>query len=47
MKNYSFICSKIGFKTLYYPLGHMIDRDIKSLLSKMESNGYIVELIKD
>lgn len=47
MKGYSFVCSKAGFKTEYYPLVNMVDKAIKSLLARMESNGYNVELIKD
>ena len=47
MKGYSFVCSKSGFKTEYYPLSSMMDKAIKALLTRMESNGYNVELIKD
>jgi hypothetical protein len=47
MKGYSFVCSKSGFRTEYYPLVNMVDKAIKSLLARMESNGYQVELIKD
>jgi hypothetical protein len=47
MKGYSFVCSKAGVKTEYYPLDRMMDKAIKALLSRMESNGYLVELIKD
>ena len=47
MKGYTFICSKSGFRTEYYPLSNMMDKAIKALLTKMESNGYLVELIKD
>ena len=47
MKVYSFVCSKSGFRTEYYPLDRMMDNAIKALLSRMESNGYLVELIKD
>jgi hypothetical protein len=47
MKNYSFVCSKQGFKTEYYPLDGLVDKAIKALLTRMENNGYLVELIKD
>lgn len=47
MKGYSFVCSKAGVKTEYYPLDLMMDKTIKALLKKMEDNGYLVELIKD
>jgi hypothetical protein len=47
MKGYSFVCSKSGFKTEYYPLSNMMDKAIKALLTRMENNGYLVELIKD
>ena len=47
MKGYTFVCSKVGFKTEYYPLSNMMDKAIKALLARMESNGYLVELIKD
>ena len=47
MKGYTFVCSKSGFKTEYYPLSNMMDKAIKALLTRMEGNGYLVELIKD
>ena len=47
MKGYTFVCSKAGVRTEYYPLSNMVDKAIKALLSRMESNGYLVELIKD
>ena len=47
MKGYTFVCSKQGFRTEYYPLSNMMDKAIKALLTKMENNGYLVELIKD
>ena len=47
MKGYSFVCSKAGVRTEYYPLSNMVDKAIKSLLKRMEDNGFLVELIKD
>jgi arginyl-tRNA--protein-N-Asp/Glu arginylyltransferase len=47
MKGYSMVCSKMGYKTQYYPLSHMMNSDIEVLLSVMENYGYVVELIKD
>ena len=47
MKGYTFVCSKAGVRTEYYPLSNMVDKAIKALLSRMESNGYLVECIKD
>jgi hypothetical protein len=47
MKGYSFVCSKAGVRTEYYPLSNMVDKAIKALLKRMEDNGYLVELIKD
>ena len=47
MKGYTFVCSKAGLRTEYYPLSNMMDKAIKALLTRMEGNGYLVELIKD
>jgi hypothetical protein len=47
MKGYTFVCSKAGSRTEYYPLSGMMDKAIKALLTRMENNGYLVELIKD
>ena len=47
MKGYTFVCSKAGLRTEYYPLSNMMDKAIKSLLTRMEDNGYLVECIKD
>ena len=47
MKGYTFVCSKAGLRTEYYPLSNMMDKAIKALLTRMESNGYTVECIKD
>jgi hypothetical protein len=47
MFGYSMVCTKFGYKTAYFPLSHMLSNDIEILLSKMEGNGYLVELIKD
>ena len=47
MKGYTFVCSKVGSRTEYYPLSNMMDKAIKALLTRMEDNGYLVECIKD